>query len=76
MENVHAAMVEAAKEITVAVLREDKKLLDHGGIGASAETALNEDIRRVPDLYRAIYAQIQASFQTRAKPAKEAANVN
>ena len=74
MENVNAAMVEAAKEITVTILREDKHLLHHDA-HTSPEKALDSDITRVSKLYEAVFGQIKASYKGR-ESAKEIASVN
>ena len=71
--DLSTAMIEAAKEITVAVLREDKQILEHGQ--DNPQVALNQTIERVSKLYNAVFSEVWASYQKRGT-AREAASVN
>ena len=73
MENVHAAMIEATKEITIAALNLDSRLL--GGEAANATVALHQDVEAVTELYAAIYAQIERSYNGEGASVTEEAAV-
>ncbi len=66
---LYPTMIEAAKEITIATLNLDKRLL---GEEAPNETvALHQDIQAVTELYSAIYAQIERSYEGHGAEATE-----
>lgn len=55
-----AAMIEAAKDITIAVIQRDGMFLSHGG--NNAETSVQQSIERVTKLYAAVFTEVRASY--------------
>ena len=70
---LYPAMIEAAKEITIATLNRDERLWPAGGTNETV--ALHQDVRTVTELYSAIYAQIERSYEAHGVEATEAAPV-
>lgn len=75
MNELYVAMINAAKEITVAVLREDKSLLSHAPM-AQPEQDVKETIRRVTALYRGIYSEVRDSYKSRSELREKVTNLN
>lgn len=56
------AWTEAAKEITMTVIKEDKWFTTHAA-GTTRDTAVRESMDRVTRLYEAIYRQVRDSYR-------------
>ncbi len=66
---LYPTMIEAAKEITIATLNLDNRLL--GAQAANEAVALHQGIKTVTELYAAIYTQIEESYQGQGTEATE-----